>query len=213
MATATTETSHPDLGRHAQAEPASTSPPIADPGALGLGAFALTTFVLSSFNAGLLPKSLEAVVLPLALFYGGIAQFFAGMWEFRKGNTFGATAFGSYGMFWMSFAAYVEFVVPELGGSEKAASATGLFLLAWTIFTLIMLLASLRTNGAIIAVFVTLTITLLLLTVADLFGASDLGTIGGYFGILTALVAWYGAAAVVTNATWGRTVLPVAPRA
>jgi succinate-acetate transporter protein len=212
MAT-TTETSRHGLERPDEAQPAAAGAAIADPGALGLAAFATTTFVLSFFNAGLLPTALEAVVLPLALFYGGIAQFFAGMWEFRKGNTFGATAFGSYGTFWMSFAAYVEFVVPELGGTSKAASATGLFLLAWTIFTAIMLVASLRTNGAIIAVFVTLFVTLVLLTLADLAGASGLGTIGGYTGILTALVAWYAAGAVVTNATWGRTVLPVAPRA
>ncbi len=212
MATST-ETSRGDLERPIAPQPAATGSPIADPGALGLAAFATTTFVLSFFNAELLPTSLEPVVLPLALFYGGIAQFAAGMWEFRKGNTFGATAFGSYGTFWMSFAAYVQFVVPELGGTKAAAPATGLFLLAWTIFTAIMLVAALRTNGAIVAVFVTLLVTLALLVAADLGGASGLGTIAGYTGILTAGVAWYAAAAVVTNATWGRTVLPVAPRA
>jgi len=209
MAT-TTETFRHERAAEAPAEASGAS--IADPGALGLGASATTTFVLSVFNAGLLPASLEPVVLPLALFYGGIAQFLAGMWEFRKGNTFGATAFGSYGMFWMSFAAYVQVVVPELGGTSKAAAATGLFLLAWTIFTAIMLVASLRTNGAIIAVFVVLLVTLVLLTIAELGGIDSLGTLGGYVGILTALVAWYAAAAVVTNATWGRPVLPVAPR-
>ncbi len=189
-----------------------TGPAIADQAALGLAAFATTTFVLSCFNAGLLPSAQESVVLPLAFFYGGIAQLLAGMWEFRKGNTFGATAFGSYGAFWLSFAVYVQFVVPGLGGSEAAAVPTGLFLLAWTILTAIMLIASLRTNGAIMAVFVTLLVTFLLLTVGELGGMKSLATLGGYMGIVTALVAWYGAAAVVTNATWGRTVLPVAPR-
>jgi uncharacterized protein len=208
----TTESPHTDTQRAPAAQPASTGATIADPGALGLAAFATTTFVLSFFNAGLLPTSLEPVVLPLALFYGGIAQFFAGMWEFRKGNTFGATAFGSYGTFWMSFAAYVQFVVPELGGTSQAAPATGLFLLAWTIFTAIMLVAALRTNGAIIAVFVVLLVTLVLLTTAELGEMASLAKIAGYTGILTAFVAWYGAGAVVTNATWGRTVLPVAPR-
>ena len=213
MATSTTQTSHSDLDRPAEAEPASTNPVIADPGALGLAAFATTTFVLSVFNAGLMSTELEPVVLPLSFFFGGIAQFLAGMWEFRKGNTFGATAFGAYGMFWASFAAYVQFVVPELGGTTKAAAATGLYLLAWTIFTAIMLVASLRTNGAIIGVFVTLLVTFLLLTIGELSGASAIATIGGWVGILTALVAWYAAGAVVINATWGRAVLPVAPRA
>jgi uncharacterized protein len=82
---------------------------IADPGPLGLAAFALTTFVLSMINSGLVDKSAEPVVLGLALAYGGIAQLLAGMWEFSKGNTFGATAFSSYGAFWISFWAYVTF--------------------------------------------------------------------------------------------------------
>src|SRR5690242_14717284 len=107
---------------------------IADPGPLGLAAFAMTTFLLSCFNAGLVFKGLEAVVLPVALFYGGIVQVLAGMWEFRKGNTFGALAFSSYGAFWLSLAAYIKFIVPGLPAAA-AASATGLFLLAWTIFT------------------------------------------------------------------------------
>ena len=103
MATISNEAGH----SHAAAAPAPPAPSfaasIADPGPLGLGAFAMTTFVLSSVNAGWLPKSVEGVVLGLALFYGGIVQVFAGMWEFVKGNTFGAVAFSSYGAFWLSF--------------------------------------------------------------------------------------------------------------
>lgn len=206
--------------RPSQSDPtASAADPtrgIADPGPLGLAAFALTTFVLSLFNAGLVADNLEKVVLPLALFYGGLAQMLAAMWEFRKANTFGATAFGSYGAFWLSFAAYVQFVEPALkaGGATPTgvATATGIFLLAWTIFTLYMLVASLRTTGALVGVFVTLFLTFLLLTLGELTGADVLGTIGGYLGIITALVAWYASAAVVTNQTWGRTVFPVAPR-
>ena len=94
--------------------PAESTPSFADPGPLGLAAFALTTFTLSLFNAGLAPEALEPLVLPLALFYGGLAQFLAGMWEFRKANTFGATAFASYGAFWLAFAAYVQFIEPEM---------------------------------------------------------------------------------------------------
>lgn len=194
------------------AQPAAAANPIADPGPLGLAAFATTTFVLSCFNAGLLPDSQEKVVLPLALIYGGLVQVLAGMWEFRKGNTFGATAFASYGAFWMSFAAYVQFVVPALGGSDAATTPTGLFLLVWTIFTGYMLLASLRTNGALIAVFSVLFLTFLALTTADLGGIKAAGSLGGYLGLATAVLAWYASAAVVTNTTWGRTVLPVGGR-
>lgn len=187
-----------------------------DPGSLGLAAFALTTFTLSLFNAGIAPEALEPVVLPLALFYGGFVQLLAGMWEFRKANTFGATAFGSYGAFWLAFAFLVQFTEPELqaaGVSESQVDmGVGIFLLGWTIFTLYMLVASLRTNGALVAVFATLFLTFLLLAVGDLTGASGLVVAGGIVGLLTALIAWYTSAAMVTNATWGRTVLPTAPR-
>ena len=189
---------------------------IADPGPLGLAAFAMTTFTLSLFNAGIAPEALEPVVLPLALFYGGLVQLLAGMWEFRKANTFGATAFASYGAFWLAFAAYVQFAEPSLqasGASEgQVQTATGIFLLGWAIFTLYMAIASLRTTVALIAVFVPLFLTFLLLSLGDLTGVSVLGTIGGIVGLVTALTAWYASFAAVTNSTFGRTVLPVAPR-
>lgn len=189
---------------------------IADPGPLGLAAFAATTFLLSLFNAGIVPDSLEKVVLPLALFYGGLAQVLAGMWEFRKNNTFGATAFVSYGAFWLAFAGYVQFIEPALqaAGATKpqVALATGLFLLMFAIFTAYMTLASLRTTAALIAVFALLTLTFLALGIGEAVGASGLATVGGILGLLTAIAAWYASAAGVTNATWGRTVLPVGPR-
>jgi len=187
-----------------------------DPGSLGLAAFALTTFTLSLFNAGIAPEALEPLVLPLALFYGGLVQLLAGMWEFRKANTFGATAFGSYGAFWLAFAFFVQFVEPDLEASGATEAqlklATGIFLVGWVIFTAYMLFASLRTNGALIGVFATLLLTFLLLAVGDITGASGLVVAGGVVGLLTALIAWYTSAAMVTNATWGRTVLPIAPR-
>jgi uncharacterized protein len=183
----------------------------ADPGPLGLAAFALTTFLLSLFNAGIAPENLEKTVLPLALFYGGIAQLVAGIFEFRKANTFGATAFCSYGAFWLSFAAFVQFIEPGLP-EASTKTATGLFLLGWAIFTLYMLIASLRTSGALIAVFAFLFLTFLALAVGALAGVAALGTIGGYLGILTAIAAWYGSFAVVTNATWGRQVVPTGTR-
>lgn len=196
----------------AAVESAAAPPPaVADPGPLGLAAFALTTFMLSTFNAKLIGNAeLEAVVLPVALFYGGTVQVLAGMWEFKKANTFGALAFSSYGAFWLSFAAYVKFVAPGLPEAE-AHTATGLFLLAWTIFTAYMLLASLRLNGMLVVVFLLLTITFVLLTIGAFGSSAGMSKAGGWFGLATAIGAWYGSAAGVVNSTWGRTVLPIAP--
>jgi uncharacterized protein len=183
---------------------------IADPAPLGLAGFAMPTFVLSVFNAGLISNmTLEAVVLPLALFYGGLGQFMAGMWEFRKGNTFGALAFSSFGAFWLSFAAYVKFVEPGLGAG--AATATGLYLLAWTIFTAYMTVAAARVTGAVLSVFVFLTLTFLFLTIAELAAVPGMAKVGGWLGLVTAVLAWYASFAGVTNSTWKRKVLPVFP--
>ncbi|WUH94903.1 acetate uptake transporter [Streptomyces sp. NBC_00433] len=187
-------------------------PAIADPGPLGLAGFAATTFVLSSFNAHLIDADLLPVVLPLALFYGGLVQLLAGMWEFRKGNTFGATAFGSYGAFWLSYAAYVKFVAADLPAGT-AHQATGLFLLIWAIFTVYMTIAALRTNGALLAVFVALAATFIVLTVAEFDQSTGITKVGGWLGLLTALLAWYASFAVVTNSTWKRAVVPVFPGA
>lgn len=191
------------------------SPPavaaIADPAPLGLAAFALTTFVLSSVNAGLLPVSVEGVVFGLALFYGGIVQVFAGLWEFAKGNTFGATAFCSYGAFWLSFW-YLVVHVDLSGAGADAKTGVGFFLLGWTIFTVYMTVAAFRTTSALFGVFVLLSLTFVCLAAADLGAGAGLGTIGGWLGLLTAFAAWYCAAAGVLKATWGRTVLEVGPR-
>ena len=182
----------------------------ADPAPLGLAAFALTTFVLSVFNAQLLPGGLVLVVLPLALFYGGIAQLLAGMWEFKRANTFGALAFSSYGAFWMAFAAYVHFIAGSLPAAT-ANQATGIFLLAWTIFSVYMMIASFGTNGVIASIFVVLSITFILLTIGTFGNSASITRMGGYLGIVTALLAWYGSFALVTNATFGKTVIPVFP--
>ena len=183
---------------------------IADPGPLGLAAFALTTFMLSAFNAGFIDPKLEAVVLPVALFYGGIAQLLAGMWEFRIGNTFGALAFSSYGAFWLSFAGYVKFVAGGLPAGE-AYQATGLFLLAWTIFTLYMTVVSSRVSRALFVVFLLLSLAFISLTIGALGQSPSWTKIGGWLGLITALGAWYASFAGVANATWKRIVLPTWP--
>jgi len=197
------------LGHIGVHPPAPTA--LGNPGALGLGGFALTTFMLSVFNAGsnLIDKSLEGVVLPVALFYGGIAQFAAGMWEFRINNTFGGTAFTSYGAFWMSFAFYVYFIVPKLAATGKTANATGLFLLSWFIFTLYMNVAAWRTSRLLFLLFTVLNITFLLLIIGDLADSSIVTNVGGWFGIVTAIIAWYGSAASVINITWKKDLLPI----
>lgn len=192
------------------AAPVTAPAAVADPGGLGLGAFALTTFVLSVFNAGLLDDSVEKVVLPLALFYGGLAQLLAGMWEFRRNNTFSATAFTSYGAFWLAFAVYVGKVAPQLDPAY-ADKATGLFLLAWAIFTAYMTIAAFRTNGVVVGVFVALTITFALLAAGAFAGSSGIDRTGGWFGLITAVIAWYGSFAHVANSTWKRELVPTWP--
>jgi succinate-acetate transporter protein len=186
------------------------APSIADPAPLGLAAFALTTFVLSFFNAGLVSDKGEPVVLGLALAYGGLAQLLAGMWEFRNNNTFGATAFTSYGAFWLSFWAINQFFASKIPGANLG-DAVGLYLIAWGIFTTYMFVASFRTTAAISLVFFLLAITYIVLGIGEAGGNTSIVKIGGWIGIATAIAAWYASFAGVTNSTFGRTVLPVRP--
>lgn len=182
--------------------------PIADPGPLGLAAFALTTFVLSMFNADLIGKGGEPIVFGLALAYGGLAQILAGMWEFRAGNTFGAVAFTSYGAFWLSFWAFVQFFEKSVPAAD-AGHAVGLFLIAWGIFTTYMFIPSLRTTAAVATVFALLAVTFFLLGIGNAGGHTNIVKLGGWFGLATAVAAWYASFAAVTNATFGRIVVPV----
>jgi succinate-acetate transporter protein len=193
----------------------------ADPGPLGLAGFAGTTFVLSLINSGLVGDKthpgggLLPLVAALALAYGGIAQFLAGIWEFRTGNTFGAVAFCSYGAFWISF----FFIVQSVAGNAPAEvfSGLGLYLWMWGIFTAYMFIAALRTTGIVALVFLLLAITFIVLGIGNsaLAGTTNVtnGTIklGGYIGIITAIAAWYASFAAVINSTFGRTIAPVFP--
>jgi succinate-acetate transporter protein len=195
-------------------EPTRVAPPpvdaaaasIADPAPLGLAGFALTTFVLSMFNAGLVGEAGEPVVLGLALAYGGGAQLLAGMWEFRKGNTFGATAFSSYGAFWISFWAFVTFFAKGV-----PATAVGLYLIGWGIFTFYMWIASFRTTAAVNVVFLLLWITFILLGIGDAADSSSISKLGGWVGLATAVAAWYASFAGVAKFTFGRDIVPVRP--
>jgi succinate-acetate transporter protein len=164
---------------------------ISDPAPLGLAGFASTTLVLSLVNAGVLAGSVEtSTVVALAFFYGGLAQLLAGMWEFKKGNTFGSTAFGTYGAFWLAFASYATFWLPTVPKAE-AAQATGWFLVVFTIVTFYLTIASLRTTGILFLVFLALTITYVLLDIGELAGSAGAATWGGWIGVITAILAFY----------------------
>ena len=202
----------------AQAE----APAIANPAPLGLSAFALTTFVLSCSNAGFIFPAVGAggtVVVGLAFFYGGLMQLVAGIQEFRAGNTFGATAFCSYGGFWMALGFIllpITGILTSLVAAKALSQGVGVFLLGWTIFTALMFIGTLRLNLALIVVFGLLTLTFLALTIGWLagVGTSTFTTwvgIGGWLGILTAIAAWYTALAGVLSSV-KLVNLPTMPR-
>jgi uncharacterized protein len=189
--------------------------PVADPAPLGLAAFALTTFMLSGHNASFIP---DILWVGLALFYGGLVQLLAGMWEFRNRNVFGATAFSTYGGFWLSLGIFVVLAeTTKLGTALKGADLSnglGWFLLAFAIFNTYMLLWSMRVNMAVFGVFATLEATEILLAIGNwriAHGYSDyILHVGGWVGIVTAAVAWYASAALVLSGmNEGRPILPL----
>ena len=199
-------------GSHAAVLEAVVKPtPLADPAALGLGAFALTTFVLSVFNAGLVPSSAEPVIFGLALFYGGLMQVVAGIWELANKNTFGATAFCSYGAFWMAFWFLARFTDLSGAGAD-AAKGVAVFLFAWGMFTLYMTIAARKTTFMLFLVFVFATLTFFALAAADWTGVAGITRVGGVLGLVTAFLAWYVSAAIVINTTHKRVVLPLFPQ-
>jgi hypothetical protein len=197
------------------AEVRTAAPPasaIANPAALGLAAFALTTFLLSIHNAMGVTKEPLLVFWGFAIFYGGLAQFAAGMWEFKAGNTFGATAFSTYGAFWMGVAATVFLVLYGKLAPADVTSTLAWILTAFAIFNTYMLILSARTNVSVFLVFLTLEITEILLAWGNFNGdaaGSGLVSIGGWMGIITAIVAWYASAAVVANSQRAKPVFPV----
>jgi len=178
----------------------------ANPGALGLGGFALTTFLLNVVNSGLISGDNLGMILPIGIFYGGLAQFCAGMWEFRRGDTFGATCFSSFGAFWLAIALLI---ILENTGVIPAVPREGMAVLfiAWGIFTAYAAVASLKVNRAVTAIFVTLIILFFLLAAGK--WNATVYKVAGYEGILCALIAWYTSAAILINTLFGRDVLPL----
>ncbi|MHB8125465.1 MAG: acetate uptake transporter [Desulfitobacteriaceae bacterium] len=183
---------------------------LADPGPLGLAAFAATTFILCLSNAQLVDPSIKTLFIPLALIYGGFVQILVGMWEMKKNNTFGVTAFTTYGAFWIALAILVLLEVTKVLNHAAAGHAHGYFLLAFTIFTFYMWIGTFKLNNALLVTFTLLEIAFILLTLANLGYMTTVA--GGYVGLATAFAAWYTSAAGVLNPLFGRTVLPVGPR-
>ena len=183
---------------------------IADPAPLGLAAFALTTFLLSAHNADWTNGSTGAW-LGFAFAYGGLVQLLAGMWEFRNRNVFGATAFSTYGGFWIGLALWVRLVEPAATkiGPDAAQNDLGWILLAFAIFNTYMLLWSTQVNKAVFGVFLTLEITEIVLFIGNFTHSAGTVKLGGWIGVLTAIVAWYTSAAGVTNGMDSRFRLPV----
>lgn len=202
-------------------QPAVPAAAIADPGPLGLAAFALTTFLLSASNAHWMNGNATGNAwLGYAFAYGGLAQLLAGMWEFRNKNVFGATAFSTYGGFWIGLFLWVRLVLtPALTAKPGSAAYASLptlvhdeawILLAFLIFNTYMLILSAQVNAAVFAVFLTLELTEIFLVVGNFTGVDNgLSQFGGYLGVLTALVAWYTSAAGVSNGLAGRLRFPV----
>ena len=188
--------------------PAAAAAPIADPAPLGLAAFALTTFLLSAANAGWMGAATGNAWLGYAFAYGGLCQLLAGMWEFRNNNVFGATAFSTYGGFWIGLFLWVQFVAPHATSAAAADHDLGWILLAFAIFNTYMLILSAQVNMAVFAVFLTLEITEIVLFIGNFSGTSGIVKVGGYLGVLTALCAWYTSAAAVSIGLNGKVKLP-----
>ena len=188
------------------------SPTLANPGPLGLVGFGLTTVLLSLINAGLLPAGGEPVVIPLALAYGGLIQLIAGLLEYRTGNTFGLVAFLSYGAFWWWFALMLLLGDNGLLDLSKAGPTIGIALVLWGVFTFYMWVATFKLSKALWFVFLTLWVTFFLLGIGAAAGMPALHVLGGYLGIVCGGLAMYTSFGEVTNATFGRSVVPLGAR-
>jgi uncharacterized protein len=178
----------------------------ANPAPLGLLGFGLTTVLLNIHNAGFYP--MNSMILAMGVAYGGIAQILACWMEYKKGNTFGMVAFGSYGLFWWSFVLIL--LLPKLGlatAADPAALASYLFM--WGLFTIVMFIGTLKHNRGLQVVFMSLAILFFLLTAAELTGNPTITMIAGYEGIFTGLSAVYVGLATVINETYKRDVLLV----
>ena len=188
----------------------SNSETLSNPAPLGLMGFGMTTVLLNVHNAGFYP--LDTMILAMGVFYGGLAQIIAGIMEFKKGNTFGTTAFCSYGLFWLTLVFLLVF--PNLGwGTKHSEASFSCYLFMWGLFTFFMYIGTLKLNRALQTVFLSLVILFWLLALSHLTGSAAIGTIAGWEGIFCGLSAIYAAMAQVLNEVYGKVVLPLGVKA
>jgi succinate-acetate transporter protein len=183
--------------------------PAANPAALGLVAFGLTTVLLSLINAGVLPAGGAGVAIPMALAFGGLMQIFAGMFEFRLANTFGMTAFLSYGAFWWWFGMLELFAHNHWIDVSAAGPTAGVALLLWGVLTLYLWISTFRLPKITFLIFLTLWVTFGLLGLGAILGNPGLSQAGGWLGVICGTLAMYASFGIVTNATFGRVVVPL----
>ena len=180
----------------------------ANPAPLGLMGFGLTTMLLNLHNAGFFP--LDSSIMAMGIFYGGLAQVIVGIMEWKKNNTFGTTAFTSYGFFWISLVAI--WIMPKLGlAAAPTEVAMGSFLAVWGLFSFGLFVATFKATKALSVTFGLLVILFALLTLKDFTGNPAIGIAAGWSGIFCALAAMYTAIAQVINEMWGRVVMPIGP--
>lgn len=180
----------------------------ANPAPLGLLGFAMTTILLNLHNAGLFP--VDAMIMGMGLFYGGLVQLVAGYMEWKKNNTFGKVAFTSYGAFWIVLV--MVWVLPKLGIAEASSPlAMGWFLVMWGFFSIGLFIATFKTTKALSIVFGLLVILFCLLAIKDFTGSETVGFIAGIEGIICGLAAFYTGIAQIVNEMWGRSVMPLGP--
>jgi succinate-acetate transporter protein len=179
----------------------------ANPAPIGLCAFGMTTVLLNLHNAGY--YALDSMILAMGLFYGGTAQVIAGIMEWKKNNTFGATAFTSYGFFWLSLVGMV--LLPKLGATATDTTAKTAYLVVWGLFTLGLFVATLRFNRALQVVFASTTVLFFLLAAGDAMNSETMTHVAGFEGLFCGASALYTGLAQVLNEAYGKTVLPLGP--
>ena len=180
----------------------------ANPAPLGLCAFGMTTVLLNLHNAGFF--EMNSMILAMGMFYGGLVQVIAGIIEARKNNTFGLTAFTSYGFFWLSLVALI--VLPKLGWIGETSNAGMIaYLIIWGVFTLCLFFGTLRLNKALQFVFGSLVVLFGLLALGHITGSANITHLAGYEGIICGASAIYAGIANVLNEVYGKTVLPIGP--
>lgn len=190
---------------HVEAPPAPVG--WGDPFPLGLASFGISALVLASVMSGLIDVAATPAVLSLALALGFLTELVAGIIHFQRGETFPGLVFTAYAGFWLSYALFVQFYAPKI--TADAAAITGMYLLAWALFSTYLLLAALRTNLTTIAIFVLLCVVFYLAAFGAFAESAGLGHLAGYVLILDAALALYASAAVIVNTTWEKAVLPV----